>query len=125
ALLQPLWARRDGFDDVDAWIAQLDAPENIEAYRTRKNLGLAEIQTRAFDNLLAEYFVGDEVPGYYGRYFIPERFLCRGCSSPEADVYVSVWIEIEDRAIKGVHTLSPEDGKPAKYVHFHKQNSTP
>lgn len=51
-------ARVDGFivregeqeqQDILAWIEQLDSPENIERWRTRKEPGLAEIQTRAFD----------------------------------------------------------------------------
>ena len=84
---------------VDAWIAQLDTHENIEAHRTRPHLGLAEIQIKAFERVLAEYYVGDEVPAYLGNYFIPESFECRGCSHDEAHIYVKVWIEIEDRQL--------------------------
>ncbi|MEA3350024.1 MAG: hypothetical protein U9Q82_05330 [Chloroflexota bacterium] len=109
--MQPVWAKQDGFDDVDVWITQLDAPENIEAHRSRPHLGLAEIQTKSFERVLQEYYVGDEVPAYYGHYFIPESFYCPGCSINEKRVYVNVWIEIEDREIKAVHTCNPETGE--------------
>ncbi len=56
-----MWANQDGFTDVDAWIAQLDAPEHIEAYGTRKYLGLASMQAKAFESVMAEYFIGDEL----------------------------------------------------------------
>ena len=78
--MQPGWARQDGFDDVDAWIAQLDVPVNIEEHSTRPHLGLAEIQIKAFERVLSDYYVGDEVPAYLGNYFIPESFEYRGCS---------------------------------------------
>ena len=115
-VMQPVWAEQDGFDDVDAWIAQLDGTENIEEQRTRPYLGLAEIQTKALECVLAEYYVGDEVPAYLGHYFIPESFECRGCSHDEARVYVKVWVEIEDRRIKTVQTHDPETGEPGQEV---------
>ena len=114
SILQPAWARRDGFDDVDVWIKQLDMPENIEAYRTRKHLGLAEIQTKAFECVMREYFISDEVPAYPGHYFIPEAFHCIGCSNEDDYVFVKVWIEIENLRVKAVHTYNPETGDPEK-----------
>ncbi len=47
--LQDSWAKRDGFDDIDTWIGQLDTPDKIEAYRTERSLGLAEIPTKEFE----------------------------------------------------------------------------
>ena len=47
--LQDFWAKRDGFDDIDVWIEQLNTPDKIEAYRTARALGLAEIQTKEFE----------------------------------------------------------------------------
>lgn len=72
---QAMCARADGYpvregkyeqEDILAWIEQLDSPENIERWRTRKELGLAEIQTKAFDSILEMYFVGDPVPAHWG-----------------------------------------------------------
>jgi hypothetical protein len=70
-------ARADGFtvregeheqEDILAWIERIDSLENIERRRTRKELGLAAIQTKAFDSALVMYFMGDEVPAYWGHY---------------------------------------------------------
>lgn len=72
---QAIRARADGFtlregeheqEDILAWIEQLDSPVNIERWRMRKEFGLAEIQTKAFDSILEMYFVGDEVPAHWG-----------------------------------------------------------
>jgi hypothetical protein len=114
--MQDYWANRDGFDEIDAWIEQLDTAENIEQYRTRPYLGLAEIQTKEFENLLEEFYVGDEVPKYLGHYFIPEDFKCDGCSTSGNSVYVKVWLEIENRKLKAVLTYDPETGRPAREV---------
>jgi len=114
SILQPAWARQDGFDDVDAWIKQLDMPENIEAYRTRKHLGLAEIQTKAFERAMQEYYVSDELPVYPGHYFIPEAFYCEGCGNEGNREYVKVWVEIENLRVKAVHAYNPETGEPEK-----------
>ena len=59
--LQEIWARQDGYDDIEVWIDQLDTPDHIEAYRARPSLGLAEIQTKEFENTMAEYTIGDKV----------------------------------------------------------------
>ena len=123
--LQDFWARQAGFEDVDAWIEQLDSPGNIEAHRTRRHLGLAEIQTKEFDNILAEYYVGDEVPKYSGHYYIPEAFHCEGCSTPEERVYVSVWLEIEDRKLKAVLTYDPATGEAVREIFPHKPFEPP
>lgn len=112
--LQPSWAERDGFENIDAWIAQLDRPELIEAYRTRRILGLADIQTKAFECSLAEYYVGDEAPAYIGHYYIPEEFDCPGCSNEHETVCVRAWIEVQDRRIKAVLTRNPETGQAEK-----------
>jgi uncharacterized Zn-finger protein len=113
--MQAIWAKQDGFgDDVNAWIEQLDSSEHIEAYRTRRHLGLAEIQTKEFECVMADFYVGDEVPKYSGHYFIPETFACPGCSGPEETVYVKVWLEIEDRKLKAVFTRNPETGEPER-----------
>lgn len=114
--MQDLWAEQEGFDDVDKWINQLDSLDNIEAHRTRPHLGLAEIQTKEFEKVLKEFYVGDEVPKYSGHYFIPESFECDGCSSADKNVYVKVWLEIEERKLKAVLTRDPETGKPAREV---------
>ncbi len=62
--IQIFRARADGFtiregeheqEDILIWIEQLDSPENIERWRTRKELGLAAIQTKAFDSALVMY----------------------------------------------------------------------
>ncbi|OQY82455.1 MAG: hypothetical protein B6D40_08970 [Anaerolineae bacterium UTCFX3] len=117
--LQDQWAKRAGFDDIDAWIAQLDTPDKIEAHRTRRHLGLAEIQTKQFENVLAEFFVGDEIPQYTGHYFIREDFTCDGCSSGDESVWVNVWFEIEERRLKAVLTRNPETGEPEREIHKH------
>jgi DNA-binding XRE family transcriptional regulator len=120
---QGLRARLDGYpvregkyerEDILAWIEQLDSPENIERWRTRKELGLADIQTKAFDSILEMYFVGDEVPAHWGHYIIEEGFPCQGCREKDEREYVKVWIEIEDRRIKAVLTHNPETGQPEK-----------
>lgn len=116
-------ARADGFtlregelerEDILIWIEQLDSLENIERWRTRKELGLAEIQTKAFDNILEMYFVGDEVPAHWGHYYIEEGFPCLGCREKNEREYVKAWIEIEDRRIKAVLTHNPETGQPER-----------
>lgn len=117
--LQDFWAKRDGFDDIDAWIEQLDTPDKIEAHRTRRHLGLAEIQTKQFDNVLDEFFVGDEIPQYSGHYFIREDFKCDGCSSENESVYVNVWFEIEEHKLKAILTRNPETGEPEREIHKH------
>ena len=117
--LQEFWAKRDGFEDIDAWIEQLDTLDKIEAHRTERSLGLAEIQTKQFENLLDEFYVGDEVPKYSGHYFIPEDFKCGGCSTSNESVHVKVWLEIEDRKLKAVLTSDPETGEPAREVWQH------
>jgi hypothetical protein len=125
--LQEFWAERDGFDDVDAWIEQLDTPDKIEAHRTRRRLGLAEIQTKEFESVLEEFYVGDEVPQYSGHYFIPEDFTCTcasagkcaGCSTDDESVYVKVWLEIEERKLKAVLTRDPQTGEPAREIFKH------
>ena len=117
--MEDFWAKQAGFEDVDAWIGQLDSPANIEAHRTRRFLGLAEIQTKEFDNVLTEYYVGDEVPKYSGHYFIPESFKCAGCSNPGESVYVQVWLEIEERKLKAVLTHDPATGNPAREIIQH------
>ncbi len=91
--LQDFWARRDGFEDIDAWIEQLDSSDKIEAHRTERTLGLAEIQTKEFENVMDHFFVGDEVPKYSGHYFIAEEFKRQGCSAKGEWVYVKVWLE--------------------------------
>jgi len=101
-------------EDILAWIKQLDSPENIERWRTRKELGLAEIQTKAFDSILGMYFVDDVVPAHWGHYYIEEGFPCQGCREKNEREYVKVWIEIEDRRIKAVLTHNPETGQPEK-----------
>ena len=120
---QAMRARADGFalregeyerEDILEWIEQLDSPENIERWRTRKELGLAEIQTIAFDSILEMYFVGDEVPAHWGHYFIEEGFPCLGCREKNEREYIKAWIEIEDRQIKAVLTHNPETGQPEK-----------
>jgi DNA-binding XRE family transcriptional regulator len=120
---QAMRARADGFalregeyerENILEWIEQLDSPENIEHWRTRKELGLADIQTKAFDSILETYFVGDEVPAHWGHYFIEEGFPCQGCREKNEREYVKVWIEIEDRRIKAVLTHNPETGQPEK-----------
>ena len=118
-----MWARQDGFDDIDAWIAQLDSPEKIEAYRTNKTLGLAEIQTKEFENTMTSFFIGDEVPKYSGHYFIPESFHCDGCSTKTESVYVKVWIEIEDRKLKAVYTRNPETNETEQEIFSHTETS--
>lgn len=117
--LQNFWASRDGFDDVDAWIEQLASPDKIEAYRTERSLGLAEIQTKQFENVLNEFYVGDEVPQYSGHYFIPEDFKCDGCSTDDKWVYVKAWLEIEGRKLKAVLTRDPETDEPAREILNH------
>lgn len=112
--LQDFWATQEGFDDIDAWIEQLDTPDKIEAHRTRRSLGLAEIQTMQFENVMREFHVGDEVPQYSGHYFIPEDFQCDGCSSDDESVYVKVWLEIEERKLKAILTRDPETGESAR-----------
>ncbi len=120
---QAMRARADGYpvregkyeqEDILTWIEQLDSPENIERWRTRKELGLAEIQTKAFDSILEMYFVGDEVPAHWGHYFIEEGFPCQGCRERNEREYVKAWIEIEDRRIKAVLTHNPETGQPER-----------
>jgi DNA-binding XRE family transcriptional regulator len=101
-------------EDILAWIEQLDSPENIERWRTRKELGLAVIQTKAFDSILETYFVGDEVPAHWGHYFIEEGFPCLGCREKNEREYVKAWIEIEDRRIRAVLTHNPETGQPER-----------
>ena len=114
--LQDFWAKRDGFDDIDVWIAQLDSPDKIEAQRTARSLGLAKIQTKEFECVMETFYVGDEVPKYSGHYFIPEEFECDGCSTATEHVYVKVWLEIEERKLKAVLTHDPETGKPAREI---------
>ena len=114
--LQEVWARQDGFDDIDTWIDQLDTPDHIEAYRTRPSLGLAEIQIKEFENIMEEYYIGDEVPKYFGHYFIPTSFHCEGCSTPKESVYVRVWLEIKNRRLKAVRTRNPETNEPSREV---------
>jgi hypothetical protein len=118
---QDIWARQAGFDNVDAWIEQLDSPEKIEACRTERTLGLAEIQTKEFESSMDSFFVGDEVPKYGGHYFIPEDFKCEGCSSKSESVYVKVWLEIEDRKLKAVYTRNPETNEPEREVFTHTE----
>lgn len=124
---QAMRARADGYtvreganerEDILAWIEQLDSPENIERWRMRKELGLAAIQTEAFDSILRMYFIGDEVPAHWGHYFIEEGFPCQGCREKNDREYVKVWIEIEDRQIKAVLTHNPETGLPEKEPPF-------
>jgi hypothetical protein len=120
---QAIRARSDGFtlregelerEDILAWIDQLDSPENIEHWHKRKELGLAEIQTKAFDSILETYFVGDELPAHWGHYYIEEGFPCQGCREKNEREYVKAWIEIEDRRVKAVLTHNPETGQPEK-----------
>ena len=120
---QAFRARSSGFvlregehegEATQAWIDQLDFPENIERWRTRKELGLAEIQTKAFESIMNTYFVGDEIPAHWGHYYVQEIFACQGCSQSEKPGYVKVWIEIENRRIKAVLTRSPESGETGK-----------
>lgn len=120
---QAMRARADDFtlregelewEDILTWIEKLDSPENIERWRTRKELGLAEIQTKAFDSILGMYFVSDVVPAHWGHYYIEEGFPCKGCREKNEREYVKAWIEIEDRRIKAVLTHNPETGQPEK-----------
>jgi len=114
---QELWASMDDYSDVDAWIAQLDSVENIEKYRTQPTLGLAEIQTKEFESIMQDYFIGDTVPKYFGHYYLSDSFLCGGCSTKEEMVWVTVWLEIEERRLKAVLVRSPETSQPGKEVH--------
>ncbi len=123
--MQDFWAKQDGFEEVDAWINQLDSPENIESHRTCRHLGLAEIQTKEFDSALEEFYVGDEVPKYSGHYYIPEAFQCAGCSTPEERVYVNVWLEIEDRKLKAILTHDPATGTPSREFFEHTPFEAP
>lgn len=112
--LQSLWASMDGFEDVDAWISQLDSDENIEARRTSPHLGLAEIQTKAFGCFLEELYVGDRVHVGGGRDYVPGTLRCSGCSGEAERVFVRVWIEVDQGRIQEVHTHHPETGEPEK-----------
>jgi DNA-binding XRE family transcriptional regulator len=103
-----------GQEDILAWIELLDSPENIERWRTRKELGLAEIQTKALDSILEMYFVGDAVLAHWGHYFIEEGFPSHDCREKIEKEYVKVWIKIEDRRIKTILTHNPETGQPEK-----------
>jgi hypothetical protein len=116
---QDFWAKRDGFDDTDAWVEHLDSPDEIQAHRMQLSRGLAEIQTKQFENVLDHFFVGDKIPQYVGHSFIREDFKCEGCSSADESVYVNVWFEIEGRKLKAVLTRNPETGKPEREVHKH------
>jgi len=120
---QAMRARADGYtvregehekEDILAWVEQLDSSEKIERWRTRKELGLAEIQTKAFESVLEAYFLGDEVPAHWGHYYIEEAFPCKGCKQNNEREYVKAWIEVEDRRIKAVLTYNPETGQPEK-----------
>jgi hypothetical protein len=114
--LQDFWAKREGFDDIDTWIDELDTPDRIEAHRTERSLGLAEIPIKEFECVLETFYVGDDVPKYSGHYFIPEAFECDGCSTADERVYVKVWLEIEERKLKAVLTHDPETGKPSREI---------
>lgn len=114
--LQDFWAKRNGFDDIDVWIEQLDTPDKIESHRTGRSLGLAEIQTKQFESVMDDFYVGDEVPKYSGYYFIPEDFKCDGCSTSDESVYIKVWLEIEERRLKAILTRDPETGEPAREI---------
>ena len=94
----------------------MDTPDNIEAHRTERSLGLAEIPTKEFECVLETFYVGDEVPKYSGYYFIPESFECDGCSTTNERVYVNVWLDIEERKLKSVLTHDPETGKPSREI---------
>lgn len=110
--LQSFWAKEDGYEDIDAWIEQLDRPEHIESHRMRKMMGLADIQTKAFERLMDDFYVGDAVPTTYpGHYYIPEEYECPGCSTENEMVFVKVWIEIQDHHIYRVLTHDPETGQ--------------
>jgi uncharacterized protein (DUF433 family) len=101
---QALQARADGYtveegkheqEDILAWNEQLDSPKNIERWRTCKELGLAEIQTEAFDSILGIY------PVHWGHYFIEEGFPYQGCREKNAREYVKAWIEINPQVMLG------------------------
>src|SRR5574341_666335 len=84
------------------------------AREKNKELGLAEIQTKAFDSVLEMYFVGDKVSAHWGHYYIEEAFPCQDCKQKNESEYVKAWIEIQDRRIKAVLTYNPETGQPEK-----------
>jgi hypothetical protein len=114
--LQDFWAKRDGFDDIDRWIDQLDTPDKTEVHRTERSLGLAEIQNKEFECVLESFYGRHEVPKYSGHYSIPEAFECDGCTTADERVYIKVWLEIEERKLKTVLTYYPETGKPSREI---------
>jgi len=114
--LQEIWVRQDGFDDVEVWIDQLDAPARIKAHWTHPSLGITAIQIKEFKSILEEYYIGDEIPKYFGHYFISASFHCEGCSTPEESVYVRVWLGIKERKLIAVRTRDLETDETSKQV---------
>jgi C4-type Zn-finger protein len=77
---------------------------------------MAEIQTKEFENVMAEYYIGNEIPKYFGHYFIPASFHCEGCSTRKENVYVRVWLEIKERKLIAVRTRDPETDELSRQV---------
>ena len=74
------------------------------------------VQTKDFENTMAEYYFGDKVPKYFGHYFIPASFHCEGCSILKEIVYVRVWLEIKDRKLITIRTWDPETDESAREI---------
>jgi len=77
---------------------------------------MAEIQLQEFENVMAEYYIGNEIPKYFGHYFIPASFHCEECRAPKKKLYVCVWLEIKARKLIAVRTRDPEMDEPAKQI---------
>ena len=44
--MQDFWAKQDGFEEIDAWIEQLDTPDKIETHRTRSSNRVRPVHIR-------------------------------------------------------------------------------
>ncbi len=111
-----LWDETE--EQSKARIEASNSESEIQDYIHQKNWGLAEVQTKDWECVLANYYVGDLVEyARYGHYFIPSFIFCKGCcwdAKHQPTRHISVWIEVDNHIIKNVLTHNPETGQPER-----------
>ena len=116
-IIKGLYEKKNDVADMDAWIESYDSSLNIEAYRTQRYHGLAEIRIYDPDSSGWICYLGEKLGKYFGHYYIPASFTCGGYSHEANGIQVKVWLEIENRKLKAALVVNPETGLVEKEAH--------
>lgn len=113
-----MWYAGLSEEEIQAKLQGMNSDDAIQTYINKKVWGLCEVQTKEFECLMSDYFIGDLVEyAHYGKYYVAEGFACNGCRTVDNQHIgrVGCWIEIDEHRITKVLTFNPETGKAERY----------